>query len=390
MNIAINYEGDIFADFGISDPNSDEHQILAASSNSLSNPIGSVANKIIAPDIYITKTIYNLDVALINEPEPPKQEICPECNIQLKLLDDVLICEKCGLEQDYNAEYNAEMYNVAVDGNYNSSTTSSTSFTFSGGKKSYGYQKAMLRTCSEYSITSYQTIKKEILNRINMYNGNKPPMNVQLACIDMYYSLKENDKSYLEAINKGQTEQNEKKRLVFRSNGKWGIIAACLYYTCIAEGLTRTPREISEIIGIDEKYQSIGDKRLQEFNELGIINIPIHNKLLENYIYRYFPLLSIPEKYKDFVCDIIKRADDKGLHICIDIRTSTKCVGVIYLLTTRVPELMHISKDTITKECRISKTSYMRYASIISNNFIVIKKIFKLYQIPMPIEWKNM
>jgi hypothetical protein len=381
------YDISIYEQFGINDPSIEaellkedvfkQNKILPKISDKISNQIVGISYK--EEDL--------LNINIINQIDEPS-DFCKECNMNLKILEDVMICSNCGLEKDLNAEYNPEVFNMTIDGNYNSSTTASTSFTFSG-KKSYGYQKAILKSCSDYSTTSYQTIKKEILNRINMYDGNKPPMNVQLNCIDLYYSIKENDKSYLNIINKGVSENNEKKRLVFRSNGKWGIIAACLYYACLEEGLTRTPREISEIIGIDEKYQSAGDKKLQEFYELGIIRIPIAGKLLEDYISRYFPLLGIPEQYKQFIIDLINRAEKKGLHICNENRTSTKCIGGIYILCSRIPELKHITKDIISKECKISKITCIRYALVLMNNWKFIKKVFKIHKIPMPLEWRN-
>jgi transcription initiation factor TFIIIB Brf1 subunit/transcription initiation factor TFIIB len=386
-------------DFGIFDPQSHpepEHEIKK-STNVNNNDLfwnqfqdiqkittpNKMEEKLIAP------IIPELDVSIkeINEETP--YDICSYCNIRLKITEEVMVCTNCGIEKDLLIDYCPETYNAAIDSNYNSSTTASVSFTFSG-KNSYGYQKAMLKTCSDYSTVSHQTIKKEILNRINMYKGNKPPMNVQLNCVELYCSIKENDKSYLNIINNGVSEQNEKKRLVFRSNGKWGIIAACLYYSCIEEGLSRTPREISEIIGIDEKYQSAGDKKLQEFHELGIINIAYGgNTILNDYINRYFPLLEIPDKYKEFISDLIKRADKKGLHICNENRTSTKCIGAIYVLCMRLPELKHNNRDRMAKECKMSKTTFTRYAMILMNNWPLLKKVFKKHCIPMPKEWKS-
>jgi hypothetical protein len=336
----------------------------------------------------IERAISVLDIAVKKVEDDVPYDYCNGCKISLRILENVMICTNCGLEKDLIAEYNPETYNVAIDSNYNSSTTASTSFAFSG-KKSYGYQKAILKSCSNYSNTSHLAIRKEILNRINMYDGNKPPMNVQIRCIDIYCSIKENDKSYLSIINQGVSEQNEKKRLVFRSNGKWGIIAACLYYACMEEGLSRTPREVSEIIGIDEKYQSAGDKKLQEFYELGIINISFGGKLLNDYINRYFPLLNIPDKYKQFVIDMVARADQKCLHICNENRTSTKCIGVINILCMRVPELRHIVRDQIARECHISKTTFIKYSMTLMNNWPLLKKVFKRHHVPMPKEWRR-
>lgn len=349
------------------------------------------------PDILRTAKIDNtyqiyddlqLDIGLEQNEIQENNDICQDCDIRMKITESAIICENCGLEKKLEEEYCSDVYNISVDTNYNSGTTSSLPFMFSG-KKSYGYQKALLKCCSDYTNASYQLIKKEILNRINMYNGNKPPMNVQLVCVDLYYKIKESDKSYLNIINKGATIGAEKKRLVFRSNGKWGIIASCLYYACIKEGLTRTPREISEIIGVEEKYQSIGNKRLQEFYELGIIDIPINIDLINDYISRYFPLLDIPDIYKEFIVDLIDRAENKYLHINNESRSSTKCVGAIYMLCSRVPELNHITKEVISKECKVSKTTFMKYYQMLYNNYEVLKKTFKKHNIPMPIEWKD-
>jgi hypothetical protein len=314
---------------------------------------------------------------------------CIECKIPLKILEDVMVCGNCGLEKDFASEYNPETYSVAIDGNYNSSTTSCTSFTFSG-KKSYGYQKAILKSCSDYSTTSLHTIRKEILHRINLYNGNKPPMDVQLRCIEIYYSIKENDKLYLNIVNQGVAEHNEKKRLVFRSNGKWGLIAACLGCAFNEAGLTRTPREICEILCIEDKYLSAGEKKLHEFIEYGIIDISTNNtNILDDFINRYFPLLNIPDKYKQFITDIISQAERKGLHICNTNRTSTKCIGAIFLLCTRIPELNYVTREYLARECKLSKPAFVRYYTVLLYNWPLLKNVFKKHQIPMPKEWRQ-
>ncbi len=361
----------------------DINQSILSQETINSSIISAIDSSMIYKDL-----LTSLDVCIDPSQQITDEDNCTQCGIPLKLLDDTYICEECGVEKPASLDYNPDIYNMSVETNYNSSTSSSLSFGFSG-KNSYGYQRALLTSCSNYKNTSFQIIKKEILNRINAYNGNRPPMNVQLACVELYYTIKENDKSYLDMINEGLDEHNKKKRLVFRSNGKWGLIASCLYYACIKEGLTRTPREISEIIGIDEKYQSIGDKRMHEFHELGIINIPINIKIMDDYICRYFMLLDIPITYKSFVVDLIDRADKKYLHINNESRTSTKCIGAIHVLCMRVPELRHITKDVIASECQISKATFVKYSNMLCANFKLLKKTFKKHKIPMPIAWRD-
>lgn len=342
----------------------------------------------VAPNTEEIPLNFILDVALNTEEEIVNDDVCNECNIKYKIIESSMICENCGIEKNLNAEYNSEIYNSSVEGNYNGGTTASLPFMFSG-PKSYGYQKALLKSCSDYTNASYQTIKKEILNRINMYNGNKPPMNVQLECVDIYYKIKENDKLYLNIINKGMLKGNEKKRLVFRSNGKWGLIGECLHSACLKFNLTRTSREIAEIIGIEEKYLSVGSKRLQEFHELGIVDIPMSVCPMDDYIRRYFLLLGIPAKYQSFVVDIINRADKKYLHINNESRMSIKCIGSIYMLCSRVPELHYISKEAIARECKISKTTFMKYYGTLYAGGKILKKTFRKHKIPMPVEWKD-
>lgn len=344
--------------------------------------------ELVTAEIKSNRNHSELDVKLQLVQEQ-KEDLCIDCNIKMKIVDGAVICDGCGLKREVNDDYCADNYNMSVDANYNSGTTTSVPFTFSG-RKSYKYKKTILKCCSDASTSSFQLIKKDILNRINIYNGNKPPMNVQLLCVELYYKIKESDKSYLDIINRDASVETKKKRLVFRGNGKWGIIASCLYYACIKEGLSRTPREISDIIGVDENYQTKGNKRLHEFYELGIIDIPIDAKIINDYISRFFPLLEIPDVYKQFIVDLIDRIDQKYLNINNEKRVSIKCVAAIYILCTRVPELSHITKEIICRECKLlSFAAILKHCHALYSNFKALKKVFKKHAIPMPVEWKN-
>lgn len=294
-------------------------------------------------------------------------KLCPDCEIPGKILDTSIICENCGMEREWNIHH-IDGYNASIEQNYNTSDNSFITFNVVGNN-SYCYNKSLLKTCSNYVIYRNNTNKKEILNRIYQYEGNIPPKNVINSAIDLFEQIK----------NKGY---------VYRGDGKLGVIGACLYYACMINNLTRTPKEISSIMNIEEKFLSKGDKILQELNELGVISIPINHEPLDDYILKYFHLLGIDMKYKDFVVHIINRAEKKHLHIKNESRTTTKCVGVIYLLTCRLPELKHIKKETISKECSISKTTFIKYHNLIMENFPLMKKSFKKYRIPIPIEYK--
>jgi transcription initiation factor TFIIIB Brf1 subunit/transcription initiation factor TFIIB len=177
---------------------------------------------------------------------------------------------------------------------------------------------------------------------------------------------------------------------VYRGNKKWGVISACLFYVCIMNNLTRTPKEITNIMSIEDRFLSQGDKILQELNELNIIEIPATFKPLGDYIDQFFCKLKIPLRFKDFILEIISVAERKYLHVANESRMTSKCIGCIYLLCKRVPMLQKIKKDRIVKECLdISKSTFNKYYMLIMSHPKELKFVFKKHHIPMPIEWRS-
>jgi hypothetical protein len=86
--------------------------------------------------------------------------------------------------------------------------------------------------------------------------------------------------------------------------------------------------------------------------------------------------------------DIIDRTELKNIHIKNDSRTTTKAIGAIYLLVTRLPSLKHITKDVIVVECNISKSTFIRHYNLLITNWIAIKPVFKKHKISMPTAWR--
>ena len=293
---------------------------------------------------------------------------CPKCDIYGKISDNIILCESCGLKRPW--DHDNGKYSISIEQNYNTSSNTFMAFNIIG-KNSYCYQRSFLKTCAKYPSYRNNNNRKEIINKIYQYNGNKIPINVCNITADLF-------------------DQIKRKNYVFRGNGKWGVIGACLFYACIMNNLTRTPREIASIIGIEDRFLSQGDKILQELNELGIINVPTTFKPLGDYIDQFFPSLKIPSTYKPFIIDLIATAEKRYIHIGNESRMTTKCIGCIYLLCKRIPKLKHIKKDKISREClKISKSTFIRYYNLLMSNPKKIKKVFKRHCIPQPISWRN-
>jgi hypothetical protein len=295
-------------------------------------------------------------------------KLCPVCKIQCEIDNTTIICKQCGNERQYDC-HTADNFSLMVNNCYNTTGNSVTPFTIIG-TNAKPLQIGMMKICADNSRYSDNNIKKDINNRIYQYEGTQPPDDIIDAALDIFNQIKANGR-------------------VFRGDSKWGIIGACLNYAFIKENMTKPPREIARIMDIDEKYLSQGDRVLQELNEMKIIDIPTNYNPLNDYLNQSMKILGIPLEYKEFVKHIIARAERKHLHAKNESRLTTKVVGVLYLLTRRIPELRHIKKDTISKECNnISKSTYIRYYNLICSNYVILKKSFRKYKIPQPIEWR--
>jgi transcription initiation factor TFIIIB Brf1 subunit/transcription initiation factor TFIIB len=298
-----------------------------------------------------------------------KKNKCHICNGDLYLSVNVLTCQSCGVESQNYSNITEEEYSTSAitDCNVNSNGFISMRII---GPGSYGYNRALLKTSANYE--KYRKIN--MLKDMNSWNNNSKkhhmPKNIMLEVNDDFDKIK-------------------KHGYVFRKDGKKGVISALLYYKCYAHGISKTPSEIAQFSGIEEKFHSQGDRILHDLAERGIIQIPHKVNPIVDYIERYMELLEIDKCYKLFIIDLISRADAKHIHVLHDSKANTKAVGAIYILVDRIPKLRaRITKDMIEKECGISKTTFLRYYNIIHTYYKKVKKAFKKHKIPMPSSWR--
>lgn len=285
-------------------------------------------------------------------------------------------CKSCGMDITNNCLTCANCGTEYIDSSYSCAAITDCNVNDKGfismkivGNNSYGLQRSLLKTCSNYCTYRKVNTLKE-MNNWNAQSTKHIPKNVIDEANEMFATIK-------------------KHKYVFRKDGKRGVLSACLYYACYANGISKTPSEIAQFSNIEEKFHSLGDRKLHDLNEKGIISIPIKINPISHYTNRYFELLGINVKYTSFIIDLISTAEKKKIHILHDSKNNTKCVGAIYMLVTRVPELRHITKDKIEQECSISKTTFIRYYNVLCEYYKKIKMVFKIHKIPMPIIWKD-
>jgi transcription initiation factor TFIIIB Brf1 subunit/transcription initiation factor TFIIB len=292
--------------------------------------------------------------------------LCDICKIPCKISDGTMYCEKCGLSKDGNVDSQDKNFG-AMNSDYGCSRGSFMPVRITG-RGAYGPQKALLRACSDYTVYRKGKNEKDMRNYIYQYKGSKIPTNVIKLANEMFNKIKISGE-------------------VYRGKTKTAVMAGCLYYSCIMSRITRTPKEIATIFKIEDRFLSKGDRILHQLEEAKIITLPRNNNPLNDYADYYLPILKIPGKYRRFIIDLVNRAEYKNIHIINDSRPNTKCIGAIYMLVVRLR--LEISKETIVKQCKISKSTFVRYYKLLMENGKILKKVFKQNCIPMPKEWRN-
>jgi transcription initiation factor TFIIIB Brf1 subunit/transcription initiation factor TFIIB len=295
---------------------------------------------------------------------------CYSCGGLLRTKNNIMSCQSCGLEikDALVSTPEDECLTTSQDCNVNDKGFISMRVV---GKNVYGYNCNLMQNCADYNRYRKMTTRKEMHNWNSQSTGIQVPKNVIEDANNMFAVIK--DHGY-----------------VYRKDVKKGVQGGCLYYACYQNGVSRTHTEIAQLVGVAEKFLSLGDRILRDLNERGVITIPARIDSVTNYINRYFELLGIPDQYKPFIIDIINQADEDRLHVLHDSKSNTKCIGTIYLLIERVPELRKmIDKERIEKECQISKTTFIKYHTMLCKYYKKFVHVFAEHGIPLKSEWRE-
>jgi transcription initiation factor TFIIIB Brf1 subunit/transcription initiation factor TFIIB len=284
-------------------------------------------------------------------------KICPDCNVRMQPMKDSFQCTMCG--RDKKVLLVGGEYSTSIIDNYNTNNSGSPGIKITGDN-SYKYNKGLYATIS----SDYKKVQSNNTNRqLNRFNA-------QSKCVKLpIVILKEATELYC------QVQQH----IVLRGNGRKGGLGSCISFVCNRRGITKKPKVIAEFLGIDESFLSKGDKKLRSLCAEGKIDIPIHHDPTDDYLLQYFEALSIDGKYKPFMSDVIKRAAQPDALLGNNSRISTRCAGVIYMLSMQ--ENLSISKSNIATSCDISVSTFVRYYHFLMKNRKLLKPIFIKYGI---------
>lgn len=292
-------------------------------------------------------------------------KMCPDCSIRMQPMKTSYQCSQCGRDKPMFEP--SEGFNTSIIDNYNTNASCSLSIKIVG-QGSYRYHKALLKSLNDYSKTQNNHTNTQLSRCNAQTNDGKLPIIILREAADLYGEI-------------------QKHNIVRRGNGRKGALGACIYFVCNRHDITKKPKEISTFLNIEESYLSKGDKLLRRLHSEGKINIPIYHNPTDAYILQYFEALSIDNKYKPFISEIIDRASMIDMMGENNSRISTKCAGTIYMLKMQMS--LDFTKGDIVKYCKISKSTFIRYYEFLSQNRKLLKYIFKKHEIPVPAKKKN-
>lgn len=314
-----------------------------------------------------SKDFDNLDFSCFDEPTVSARDYkyCETCNILCKEVNCELICPNCGEERPWN--YDFDFFSKNMEQNHNTSANQYMGIMVTG-KNSKGIRNCLKMCGADYykqgEIAVRETLEKKI----------------QDSAIEVHSEIIDKTLEIYSAIKKTD--------IVFRSQGKWYVIGACMNYSFLEAGIPKTRKEICSVIGITEKKLSTGENQLEKLNDMGVIHLTFNPAAQKVFVENYLRKLKIPLHYSDFISDIMSLAEKQYLHIKNESRPASRCIGTIYMLCQCEKELNNISKEIISEKCKISKTTFLRYYKLLEINILLLASAFITHKIPMRASWR--
>lgn len=289
--------------------------------------------------------------------------MCPTCRMAMAIVGNFMICGTCGLENKVQSDADCSLHYCPA--NYSSEYTTLKL----SGRGAYAYQRSIMKTCTTHQAPRRTNILRD-MNRWNVEcDKYHVPKNVIQQASDMYNVIRS-------------------AGYVYRGGSREGVMGNCIYYACYMNGITKTPTEIAQFTGIEEKFISQGSRILHKLHELGVIQIPTVIDPISDYLDRFIDMLGVPRQFKAFLLEIIEEANTQRLHVIYDSKNLTKCAGAIYLLADRIQELRaRLSKEEIERVCQTSRMTFVKYTDMLLTHWKLFIPIYKRRGIPMRNEW---
>jgi transcription initiation factor TFIIIB Brf1 subunit/transcription initiation factor TFIIB len=318
-------------------------------------------------EICDTQEVLDLTNPILNESENRRDETeCPKCHIEMvKSWNEYnLVCSKCSLCKVIDQE---EHHTIGAGENHNTSSNAYMCFKPTGTKNRL-YHNTMIKCTSVYEPFRNELILR-LLKQYNFINESfKIPLNVIKNACERFIALRDHD-----YVRRGKTRR--------------GVLGACIYVECIIDHITKTKTQIAQMLKVEESKITFGLEELQNYCRLGVIDLPVNNDPIPDYVDNLFEIFEIDQTKKTFIIELIDRMMKKKIEEVQNCFNITKCVGAVYFLSKLLS--LGITHEQIALNCdNISRGTYLNVTNAIYKNEEKLRKVFVRHNMPMPTEWK--
>ena len=121
-------------------------------------------------------------------------------------------------------------------------------------------------------------------------------------------------------------------------------MARCIGYVCESKGVSKTPRQLAEFVGVEERHLSSANQYLN-LVEKSKIGQKVRENTIRDYTRQLLEKFDILLFYEDFIIDLIRQSIASHLHPTPSGKDITKVAGCVYMLTTRFAKYRTINSD---------------------------------------------
>lgn len=324
----------------------------------------------------------------IDYPQEYKKEFLKECNscdsdINLKEIEGYLVCVKCGLIASDKVIEDVEWTNYTNDGCLNNKSRCGKSYEndinpYIPPLVTYmprGFKTTVYKNGEKYNFDISRLHLQHSYNHLQL-SYNKVENILECASIEKYsFPVQQTSKILWSEIMKD-------KKLT-RAGVRKGLIACCLYYSCINHDSPRTPIEICKDFGMnDTKQFNKGDKEFKNIFENKARWSHLLTKTLssEDYFIRYCNMLknegSIGENVSFAISKKCKIINDKLDNKISCYYPKSIAAGIIYyvckqegvtITMNRIAHSLDICAPTLSKVVKSIKQLIDKLEIIESN-----------------------
>jgi hypothetical protein len=289
------------------------------------------------------------------------------CGGIVTVLDNESICSLCGITE-LAEDVDASTLGMS---NYNTSSESANPLRVTGPGGSAFHKKLICKT-SDYDKTRLRDTLHQMIMAADSYKSCTIPIAIVKEAGMCYYEL-------------------QRVCEIKRGDMRRGAMATCLRFICEKHGLHKRRIIFAEMFNITSSDLSEGEKLLEKLFSGGKLNRDdflikdqessrIQGYLMQCFIKLNIPLPpdlyqasigsevkpSVPYNPNKLYYDFTKRLIEFTYHFRLAESSTlpSKCIGAIWILAVRSPEL-NITQETLVTECDISKSTFKRFSAVI-------------------------